>query len=64
MPNPKPKTGHLTKFEQVSDRPLSKKPIGTRYPQEIYEALLKLPEHQNYIREAVEAKLKADGLIE
>lgn len=62
MPNPNPKTDHLTKFEQVSDRPLSKV-VGTRYTAEVYEVLASMTDAQNYIRGAVEARMKTDGLL-
>ena len=38
-------------------------PIAVRYPEEIDELLREMSDRQTYIREAVEAKLKADGLL-
>lgn len=66
MPNPNPKTEYLRPYPKVGDRPLARKVVGTRYPEEVLAALRSLPsdEMQALIRSAVEERLKAIGLLE
>lgn len=66
MANKNPVQTAEFKAQQVpkhGDRALSKKVIGTRYPVDVDEALRLIADHQDYIRQAVEEKLKADGKI-
>ena len=44
------------------DRALGKV-VGTRYPADVDAALRQIVDHQGYIRQAVEEKLRADGLL-
>ncbi|PSB30159.1 hypothetical protein [Stenomitos frigidus] len=62
MSNPNPKTENLKSFQRASDRELGRV-VGTRYPLDVAEALGKVGNHQDYIRAAVEEKLKADKLL-
>ena len=62
MPNPKPKLENLKPFARSGDRELGKI-IGTRYPVDVQTALEAVGNHQQFIREAVEEKLKRDGLL-
>ena len=43
MANPNPKTDHLTPFTQVGKKPLSKKPVAIRVPQEDYDKFMAIP---------------------
>jgi hypothetical protein len=68
MPNPKPVQTAAFKAQQVpknGDRPLSKRVVGTRYPEHVDEVLkgLTSQECQRLIRAAVEERLKRDGLL-
>jgi hypothetical protein len=62
MPNPNPKIENLTSFKRVGDRDLGKV-IGTRYPLDVQDALLELKDYQGFIRQAVEAALREQGLM-
>ena len=60
MANPNPKTDHLTPFTQVGKKPLSKKPVAVRVPQEDYDKFMAIPKDQRsqllrqFIRETIE----------
>ncbi len=43
MANPNPKTEHLPGFPMVGDKPLGKKPVGIRVPEEDYERFMAIP---------------------
>ena len=62
MSNKSPKIENLKSFQRASDRELGRV-VGTRYPLDVADALGKVSNHQDYIRAAVEAKLKVDGLL-
>jgi hypothetical protein len=65
MANKQPVQTPEFKAQQVpkhGDRALGKV-IGTRYPVDVDEALRLIPNHQDYIRQAVEEKLRADGKL-
>ncbi len=66
MPNPKPTITDGFKAQQqpkYGDKALGKT-IGVRFSEEVDELLRsKIADRQAYIREAVEQKLKADGLL-
>ena len=62
VPNPNPKIENLTSFKRVGDRDLGKV-IGTRYPLDVQDALLQLKDAQGFIRSAVEAALREQGLM-
>ena len=62
MANPNPNLSNLKPFVRSSDRQLGKI-IGTRYPVEIQQALEQLENHQAFIREAVENKLREEGKL-
>jgi hypothetical protein len=69
MPNPNPIQTAAFKAQQqpkYGDRPLSKRVVGTRYPEQVDEVLRSMSSEQcqRLIREAVEARLKADGLMQ
>lgn len=51
-------------FSQKGDVPLSKVVIGTRYADDVLNALNKIDDKQQYIRDAVEKRLMEDGLIQ
>lgn len=63
MPNPKPKLENLKPFARRSDRELGKI-IGTRFPVKVEAVLRELPDKQAFIRQAVEERLIADGLMD
>lgn len=67
MPNPKPTQTKEFKATQKPkhERELSAKVVSTRYPIEVYEALLKLQpdDRQELIRLAVEAELGRQGKL-
>lgn len=63
MPNPNSKIENLTSFKRVGDRDLGKV-IGTRYPLDVQAALLQSKDAQGFIRSAVEAALREQGLID
>lgn len=69
MANPNPTQTEAFKAQQLpkyGDRPLSKRVVGTRYPEHI-DAVLKTmtsEQAQKLIREAVEERLRQDGLLE
>jgi hypothetical protein len=60
--NPQIKQLEATRFKPVGDRQLGKI-IGTRYPVEIQQVLEQLGNHQQFIREAVEDKLREEGKL-
>ena len=65
MANPKPVQTEAFINQQrpkVADKALGKV-IGVRFPIEVDQVLLELPDKTGYIRSAVIEKLKADGLI-
>lgn len=63
MPNPNPKLENLKPFQRKSERALGKI-IGTRYPLEVQAILESLDcARQEFIRSAVEEKLKREGLL-
>ena len=62
MANKHPKLENLTSLARVSERKLGPV-VGTRYPLAVAEALGKVSDHQQFIREAVEQALKAQGLL-
>lgn len=66
MANPKPKLENLKPFESIGDRPLAKRVIGTRYPEDVLEVLEAMTslEMQALIREAVETRLRGLGLLQ
>ncbi|MBW4539730.1 MAG: hypothetical protein KME43_11390 [Myxacorys chilensis ATA2-1-KO14] len=65
MPNPRPKLENLKSFAKVGDRALSKRVIGTRYPEDVEAVLKAMPsdEMQQLIRAAVEKELRDRGLL-
>ena len=60
--DPQTKQLEATQFKPVGNRPMGKI-IGTRYPVEIQQALEQLENHQAFIREAVEDKLREEGKL-
>lgn len=62
MPNPRPKLENLKSF-QKHDRTLSKTVTTIRFQVEVFEALSNMENRVEYIRQAVEEKLIADGLL-
>lgn len=68
MPNPNPVQTDEFKRQQLpkyGDRALSKKVVGTRYPEPVFAELQKMTseECQSFIRAAVEEKMKSEGLL-
>lgn len=66
MANDSPKTEHLTstQFQPVGEVSMGKV-IGTRYPVDVDSALNQMDskKKQDYIREAVELRLRQDGRL-
>lgn len=67
MSNPNPKIDQIkaTQFPMVGDQPLSRRVIGIRFSQQMTAKLEEMgsSDRQAYIREAVEAKMRQDGLL-
>ncbi len=55
MANPNPKTEQLIPFKKVGDKPLSKKPLHIRLPQNDYDDLMEIPrdERLSLVRAAI-----------
>jgi len=65
MPNPKPKITEAFLAQQkpkYGDKPLGAT-MGIRFPEDIDQVLRQMSDRQDYIRQAVEDRLRADGLI-
>ncbi len=60
MANPNPKTDHLPPFPMVGDKPMGKKPIGIRVPEDDYKRFMAIPKDvrsqllREFIRETIE----------
>ena len=52
------------KFLQVYDEPLAKVPKGARFPLSIDAILSEMPDKSIFIRDAVIARLEAEGWLE
>lgn len=65
MPNPKPKMSDAFRAQQkpkYGDKPLGAT-MGIRFPEDIDQVLRQMSDRQDYIRKAVEDRLRADGLL-
>lgn len=63
---PKIYKGHLKEYEYQGTGlgiPSKLPPISTKFPPYIYDVLRSLPDRSQYIRDAVIAKLREDGLL-
>ncbi|KPQ31442.1 MAG: hypothetical protein HLUCCA11_23765 [Phormidesmis priestleyi Ana] len=49
---------------QIYDEPLAKVPKGARFPLSVDAILAEMPDKSAFIRDAVIAKLKAEGWLE
>jgi hypothetical protein len=63
MSNPNPPIDNLRPFKSKGDETLGKV-IGTRYRLAIEAQLEQMEDKHDFIRSAVEAKMRAEGLIE
>jgi hypothetical protein len=52
------------KFMQIYDEPLAKVPKGARFPLSVDAILAEMPDKSAFIRDAVIAKLQAEGWLE